>query len=134
MRIDTQNTQNTPNSARSHYDINSVIHIHLITINNVSFSHSSAHVRLLHECMLNDPDFLGHPTRPPPVKAAISHGDSRDSQSDTESLPTNCFVLNIESLPQPISDVYYPMCMITTLPPPPPPSTNVLPKQGAIGH
>ena len=64
-------TKNTPNSARSHYDINSGIHIHLITINNASLSHNSNHVCLL----LNSPDFPRHHRRPPPVKAAISHGD-----------------------------------------------------------
>ena len=51
-RIDTQNT---PNSARSHYDINSVIHIHLITMNNASLSHNSTYVRLLKERTLNGP-------------------------------------------------------------------------------
>ena len=90
-------TQNTPNSARSHYNINSGIHINLITINNASLSHNSTHVHLLQERTLSNPDFPCHHTRPPPVKAAISHGDSRDSQSDIESLPTNCFVHNIES-------------------------------------
>ena len=91
-------THNTPNSARSHYNINSGIHINImITINNLSLSHDSTHVRLLQERMLNDPDFLCHHRMPPPVRAAISHGDSRDSQSDIESLPTNCFVHNIES-------------------------------------
>ena len=71
--------------------------INLITINNASLSHNSTHVRLLQERTLNNPDLPRHYTRPPPVKAAISHGDSRDSQNDTESLPTNCFVHNIES-------------------------------------
>ena len=95
MRI---NTQNIPNSARSHYDINSVIHMNLITTNNVSLSHNSTHVRLLQENTLNDPTFRvttrGHhqqggnlPWRP------------RESQSDTASLPTNCFLHNIESPP-----------------------------------
>ena len=95
-------TQNTPNSARSHYDINSGIHINLITTNNTSLSHNSKHVRLLQERTLNNPDFPHHHRRPPPVNAAISHGDPRDSLSDTESLPTNCFVHNIES-PSPIN-------------------------------
>ena len=90
-------TQNTPNSARSHCDINSVIHINMITINNASLSHNLIYVRFLQERTLNDPDFPRHHTRPPPVKVAIFHGDPRDSQSDTESLPTNCFVHNIES-------------------------------------
>ena len=72
MRIDTQNT---PNSARSHYNINTVIRINLITINNASLSHNSIHVRLLQEHTLNNHDFPHHHTRSPPVKAAISHGD-----------------------------------------------------------
>ena len=90
-------TQNTPNSARSHYNINSGIHINLITINNASSSHNSKHVLLLQERTLNHPNFPRHHRRPLPVTAAISHGDLRDSLSDTESLPTNCFVHNIES-------------------------------------
>ena len=125
-------TQNTPNSARSHCNINSGIHINLITINNASLSHNSTHVRLLQERTLSDLDFPRHHRRPPPVKAAISHGDSRDSLSDTESLPTNYFVHRIP-IPNQYPMYTNPMCTITTLPPPPP-STNVLPKQGAIGH
>ena len=67
---------------RSHYDINSGIHIYLTTINNASLSHNSNYVRLLQERTLNNTDFPRHHRRPPPVKAAISHGDSRDSLSD----------------------------------------------------
>ena len=88
-------TQSTPNSARSHYDINSGIHIYLTTINNASLSHNSKYVRLLQERTLNKPDFPRHHRRPPPVKAAISHGDSRDSLSYSELPSTNCFVHNI---------------------------------------
>ena len=54
-----------------------------------------------------DPDFPRHHTRPPPVKAAVSHGDSRDSQSDIESLPTNHCPTNIRC-------IYHPMCTIAT--------------------
>ena len=35
--------RNTSNSARSHYDINTVIHINLITMNNASLSHNSTY-------------------------------------------------------------------------------------------
>ena len=90
-------TQNTPNSARSHYGIHSGIHINLITINNTTLSHNSKHVRLLQECTLNNPDFPRHHRGLPPVKAAIAHVDLRDSLSDTESPSTNCSVHNIES-------------------------------------
>ena len=76
-RIDTQNT---PNSARSHYNINSVIHINLITMKNASLSHNSTYTRLLQERTLNDPDFPCHHTRSPPVKAAISHGDHKTAK------------------------------------------------------
>ena len=86
-----------PTLARSHYNINSGIHINLITINNASLSHNSKHVRLLQERRLNNPDVPRHHRRVPPVMAEISHGDLRDSLSDTESLSTNCFVHNIES-------------------------------------
>ena len=73
-------TQNTPTSARSHNNINSVIHINLITMNNASLSHNSTYVRLLQERTLNDPDFPRHHTRSPPVNAAISHGDHETAQ------------------------------------------------------
>ena len=89
-------TPNTPNSARSHYSTNSGIRINLITINNASLSHNSKHVNLPQECTLNNPDFPHHQRRPPPVKVAISHGNSRDSPSNTKSLPMNRFVHNIE--------------------------------------
>ena len=88
-------TKNTPNSARLRYNINSGIHIYLTTINNASLSHNSKYVRLLQKRMLSNPDFPRHHRRPPPVKAAISHGDSRDSLSDPEPPSTNCFVHNI---------------------------------------
>ena len=88
-------TQNTPNSARSHYNISSGIHTYMTTINNASLSHNSKHVRLLQERTLNDPDSPRHHRSPPPVKAAISHGDSRDSLSNPEPPSTNCFVHNI---------------------------------------
>ena len=122
MQIDTQNT---PNSARSHYDINSVIHIHLITTNNASLSHNSTHVRLLQERTLNDPDFPRHHTRSPPVKVAISHGDHKTAKvTPNHCLQTvSCTIYNPR--PQPISDVYYAMCTIATLPPPPPPPAQM---------
>ena len=69
--------------------------LYLTTINNASLSHNSKHVRLLQERTLNNPDSPRLRRRPPPVKVAISHGDSRDSLSNPEPPSTNCFMHNI---------------------------------------
>ena len=90
-------TQNTPNSARSHYNINSGIHINLITINNASLSHNSKHVRLLQERMLNHPDFSCHHRRPPLKGGNLPWRFTR-SLGNLGPLSTNCFVYNIYPL------------------------------------
>ena len=65
-------TQNTPNSARSHYNINSVTYINLVTIKNTYLSHNSTYVSLLQEHTLKQPRL---PASPHKVKVAISHSD-----------------------------------------------------------
>ena len=76
-------------------NINSGIHIYLTTIKNTSLSHNSKYVHFFKNAPLNNPNFPRHLRRPPPVKAAISHGDSRDSLSNPVPPSTNCFVQNI---------------------------------------
>ena len=61
-------------------------------MNNASLSSNTKHVRLLQE---RTPYCSCHHWRPPPVKAVITHGNSRDSRSNPEPLSTNCFVYNI---------------------------------------
>ena len=58
---------------------NSWIYIYLTTKNNAFLSRNSKHVRLLQNAL---PDSSCHHMRPPPVEAAITHGDSRDSLSN----------------------------------------------------
>ena len=104
-------TQNTPNSARSHYNINSGIHINLITMNNTSLSHNSTYVRLLQERTLNDPTSR--------VTTRGRHQSRRQSPMATTRQPSDtdtAYELFRAQFGIPVPN-QYPM---STLPPPPP--------------
>ena len=73
----------------------SSLHIYLTTINNASLSSNTKTRLSSSRTHAQLPDCSCHHWRPTPVKAAITHGNSRDSLSNPEPLSTNCFVYNI---------------------------------------
>ena len=88
-------TRKTSSTEKSYYCINSWIYIYLTTMNNTSLSSNTKTCPSSSRTHTQLPDCLCHHWRPPPGKAVITHGNSRDSRSNPEPLSTNCFVYNI---------------------------------------